>query len=197
MEALHPTRRNHWQYHWFDIGHIPSPRHTNPRWKPKTSCTDDGCGHWSRCYNCNDLIASLLVDKAEFIARRQLEEEYPEAPHPYPSLLRPHHFHYGTDIEDEDDPERKKFHNWRTTKDRRVCVIALDIATDPTRETDKEDLATTEQVKAELTQRHYHHHKQLSTPTPQNKENNPPPRKKKKRTTSPHPKYIEAQVTNS
>jgi hypothetical protein len=176
MEALHPTKQNHWQYHWFDVGHIPPPRHTDPRWKPKLSCVDQGCGHWSRCYNCNDFIASLLVDKAEFIARRELETEYPENPHPHPLLLRPHQFCYGTDdVDDQDDPERKKAHNWHTTKDSRVCVIALDIATDPMKSSNKEDLTTTEQVKAELTKRHYHHHKKLSPPiNPQNKENNPP-----------------------
>jgi hypothetical protein len=42
------------------------------------------------------------------MARRQLEKEYPETPHPNPTLLRPHQFNYGTNIEDENDPERKK-----------------------------------------------------------------------------------------
>jgi hypothetical protein len=36
------------------------------------------------------------------------QEEYPETPHPNPSLLRPH---YGTDIENKDNPEKKKYNN--------------------------------------------------------------------------------------
>jgi hypothetical protein len=39
------------------------------------------------------------------MARRQLEEEYPEAPHPNPSLICPNHFHHGTDSDDENDPK--------------------------------------------------------------------------------------------
>jgi hypothetical protein len=35
-----------------------------------------------------DFIASLLVNNAKFMARRQLEEEYLEAPYPNPLLLR-------------------------------------------------------------------------------------------------------------
>jgi hypothetical protein len=103
-EALHPTRYNQWRYHWFDTGHIPPPNHTKTHWM-RPSCNDKGYGHWNHCYDCNDFIASLLVDKAKFMARRQLEEEYPEAPRPNPSLLCPHQFHYGrTDIDDKKDP---------------------------------------------------------------------------------------------
>jgi hypothetical protein len=104
-EALHPTRYNHWKYHWFDPEHLPPPNHTKDSWKP--SCNDKGCGHCNCCYDCNDSIALLLVDKAEFMARRQLKEEYPEAPHPNPPLLRPHQFHYMTDINNENYPKGK------------------------------------------------------------------------------------------
>jgi hypothetical protein len=100
------------------------------------------------------------------MARRQLEEEYPEAPHPNPSLLRPHQFHYRMGMDNENDPERKKYHNWCITRDRQITVIALHIAKDPTRASNKEDLTTAEQVKVELIQRHYHYHKHLSLLTP-------------------------------
>ena len=145
-EALHPTRKNQWKYHWFDIGQLPPPHQTKPVWRP--SCDDDGCGYWNRCYDCNDFSATLLVDKAEFMARRQLEEEYPEAPHPNPTLLRPHQFNYRTNIDKENDPERKKHQNWNPTKDCRVTVIALNLATGLTRASNKEDLAMPQQVKA-------------------------------------------------
>jgi hypothetical protein len=74
-EALHPTRNNHWQYHWFNPDQFPSPSHP-ATWKP--SCKDKGCRHWNHCYDCNAFIASLLVNKAKFLAQKQLEEEYPE-----------------------------------------------------------------------------------------------------------------------
>jgi hypothetical protein len=65
-------------------------------------------------------------------------------------------------------------------------VIALDIAKDPTRVSNKEDLTIIKQVKVELTQRHYHYHKYLSSPTPEDKESKPHPQKKRKPTaTSP------------
>jgi hypothetical protein len=189
MDALHPTRPNHWRYHWFDPDYPPPSSHPQT-WKP--SCDDRGCGHWNRCYECNDSIASLLVDKAEFLARKELEKEYPETPHPNPSLLRPHQFLYGTDIDDESDPERIKWNNWHITKDRRITTIALDIAADPTETSNKEDLAKTGQVKTELTQRRYHYHKYLAQLTPEDKENNPPPQKKsnKRMATSPPPKEL-------
>jgi hypothetical protein len=95
----------------------------------------------------------LLVNKAEFLAWKELEKEYPETPHLNPSLLRPHQFLYRTDIEDETDPERIKWSNWHLTKDHRITIIALDIATDPTKTSNKEDLTMTGQVKTELTQR--------------------------------------------
>jgi hypothetical protein len=184
-EALHPTKENHWRYHWFNVDYHPSPTYLDI-WEP--SCEDKGCGHWNRCYDCNEFPATLLVDKAEFLARKELEEEYPETPHPNPSLLRPHRFYYGTDVDDQDDPESKKFDNWRLTKDRRVSKIALSIASDPTKTSNKEDRATIKQVKTELTQRRYYHHQQHHTKiTPQNKENAPPPQKKsnKRIATSP------------
>jgi hypothetical protein len=181
-EALHPTRENHWKYHWFDTGQLPPPYQAKTVWKP--SCDDDGCGYWNRCYDCNDFNATLLVDKAEFLARKQLEEEHPETPHPHPALLRPHQFNYGTDIEDENDPERKKHQNWLRTKDRRTTVIALNIATDKTKTSNKEDLATLKQVKAELLHRRYHYDTYLSCLTPPNKENKPPPQKKKRKKTT-------------
>jgi hypothetical protein len=184
-EALHWTRENQWKYHWFDIGQLPPPYQAKSVWKP--SCDNDGCGYWNRCYDCNDFNATLLVDKAEFIARKQLEREYPEALHSNPTLvLRPHQFNYGTNIEGKNDPKRKKHHNWRTTKDRPITVIALDIAKDPMRNTNEEDLTTAEQVKVELTWRQYHYHKYLSLLTPEDKENKPHPQKKRKTTaTSP------------
>jgi hypothetical protein len=74
MEALHLTRDNHWIYHWFDPNYPPPPTHPEA-WKP--SCDDEGCGHWNHCYECNDSIASLLVNKAEFLAWKELEKEYP------------------------------------------------------------------------------------------------------------------------
>jgi hypothetical protein len=83
-EALHLTRNGHWQYHWFNPHHFPPPSHA-ATWKP--SCNDKGCRHWDRCYDCNNFSASLLVDKAEFLAQKQLEQEYPETPHP-----NHHHF---------------------------------------------------------------------------------------------------------
>jgi hypothetical protein len=92
MEALHPTRSNHWKYHWFDADHFPPPNHTKNCWRP--SCNNDGCGYWNCRYDCNKFPASLLVDKAKFMARRQLEGEYPETPHPNLLLLRPHHLYY-------------------------------------------------------------------------------------------------------
>jgi hypothetical protein len=185
-EALHPSRENQWQYHWFDPDHFSPPNHLET-WKP--SCNDDGCGHWNRCYDCNDFIATLLVDKAEFLARKQLEKEYPEAPHPNPSSLRPNRFYYGTDIDDENDPERKKYKNWNRTKDRRITVIALDIASDPTKTSNKEDLTTTEQAKIELTNRRYHYHTYLSRKTTPQKENKPPPQKKSKRIPAKSPPH--------
>jgi hypothetical protein len=179
--ALHPTKDNHWRYHWFDIDHHLSP--TYPRtWE--RSCNDEGCGHWNRCYDCNDFVASLLVDKAEFLARKELEEEYPRTPHPNPSLLRPHHFYYSTDFNNKADPESKKYDNWCLTKDRRVTKIALSIAADQTQTSNKEDLATVEQVKTELTHRRYHYHTKI---TLQNKENDPPPQKKSKRSIETSP----------
>ena len=131
--------------------------------------------------------ASLLVDKAEFLAQRQLEEEYPENPHPNPPSLRPHHFYYGTNVDDENDPERKKHENWQKTKDRRVCMIAQDIASDPSKTSNKEDRATTQQVDAELIQRRYYYNAYRSSLTPPNKENKPPPRKKGKKQTTKSP----------
>jgi hypothetical protein len=154
-EALHPTRENHWQYHSFDPDHFPSPNYFET-WKP--SCNDRRCGHWNHCYDCNNFIVSLLIDKAEFLAWKQLEEEYSETPHPLPSSLCPYRFYYGTDIDDEDDPQRKKFNNWHQRKDCRVCVIALNIAADPTKTSNKEDLTTSEQTKTELTQCRYRYH---------------------------------------
>jgi hypothetical protein len=171
-DTLHPTRENQWN----DIGQLPPPHQAEPTWRP--SCNDDGCGYWNRCYNCNDFNATLLVDKAEFLARKQLEKEYLEAPHPHPTLLRPHEFNYGTDI--ENDPERKKHQNWHCTKDHRITVIALFIATDTAIASEKEDLATIKQVKAELRQRRYYYETYLSTLTPESKENKPPPQKRKK-----------------
>jgi hypothetical protein len=88
------------------------------------------------------------------MARRQLEKEYLEAPHMNPTLLRPRQFSYSrTNIEDKNDPKREKTQNWNHTKDHRVTGIALDIATDPMTASNKEDLATPKQVKAELLQR--------------------------------------------
>jgi hypothetical protein len=104
-EALHATRDDAWKYHRFDRDHLPPPTYTK-NWKP--SCDDEGRGHWSRCYECNHFIATLLVDKAKFLAQKQLEGECPDTPHPNPSLLRPHRFYYGTDIDNKDDPKRKK-----------------------------------------------------------------------------------------
>jgi hypothetical protein len=49
-------------------------------------------------------------------------------------------------------PKGKKHQNWNCRKDHRVTVIALDIATDPTRASNKEDIATPKQVKAKLLQ---------------------------------------------
>jgi hypothetical protein len=185
MEALHPTRPNQWKYHWFDPDYPPPPE----AWK--RSCNDKGCGHWSRCYECNDSMAILLVDKAEFLARKELEKEYPETPHPNPPSLRPHRFRYGTDP-NKTDPELIKWNNWRLTKDRRITTIALDIAADPTKTSNKEDLATTGQVKTELTHRRYYYHTYLDSLTPENKENNPPPQKKsnKRTATSPPPQEL-------
>jgi hypothetical protein len=105
----------------------------------------------------------LLFNKAEFPAWKELEKEYLETPHPNPSLLCPHRFYNGTDIDNEDDPERIKYNNWHHTKDHRVTMIVLSIAVDPTKTSDKEDLATTKQVKTELTQRRYHYHTLTST----------------------------------
>jgi hypothetical protein len=93
----------------------------------------------------------LLVNKAKFLAQKQLEGEQPEAPHPNPSLLCPHCFYYGTDIDSRDDPRRKKHNNWHRMKYRRVTTIALSIAANPTKTSNKEDLTTTEQTKTELT----------------------------------------------
>jgi hypothetical protein len=68
-------------------------------------------------------------------------------------LLQPDRFYYGTDIDNENNPERKKYNKWHRTKDQRITVIALDIALDPTKTSNKEDLTTTEQAKIELTHR--------------------------------------------
>jgi hypothetical protein len=136
----------------------------------------DACGHWNCCYECSNSITSLLVDKAGFLARKQLEKEYPEMPHPNPSLLCPRHFYYGTDIDNKDDPERTKHNNWHHMEDH--SMIALSIAADPMKTSNKEDLAMTKQVKTEFTQRQYHYHVYQSQLTPQNKENNPPSQKK-------------------
>jgi hypothetical protein len=103
----------------------------------------------------------LLVDKAEFLAGKQLEEEYPETPHPNPPSLRPDCFNHGTDIDHENDPGRKKYNNWHQTKDQGITVIALDIASDPMKTSNKEDLTTTEQVKIELTHPPHHYHTYL------------------------------------
>jgi hypothetical protein len=75
MEALQQTRENQWKYHWFDIGQLPPPHQVKTGWRP--SCDDDGCGYWNRCYHCNAFNITLLVDKAEFLVRKQLENEYP------------------------------------------------------------------------------------------------------------------------
>jgi hypothetical protein len=151
MEALHPTRENQWRYHWFDIGQPPPPYQAKTTWRP--TCNDDICWYWNRCYDCNNFNATLLVDKAEFMARRHLVKEYPEAPHPNPTLLRPPQFNYGMNIEVKNDPERKKDQNWLCRKDHRITAITLFIATDTARASNKEDLATLKQVKAELRQR--------------------------------------------
>jgi hypothetical protein len=121
-EVLHPTKYNHWRYHSFDTNHILSPNHTETCWRP--SFHSKGCRQWNPCYNC---IALLLVDNTECMARTQLEEEYLEAPHPNPPLLCPYHFHYGTDADEENEPKRKNYHNWRSTKDCRVTAIAVNI----------------------------------------------------------------------
>jgi hypothetical protein len=184
MEALHPTRPNHWRYHWFDPNYPPPLSHPEA-WKP--SCKDEGCRHWNRnhCYECNNSIASLLVNKAKFLAWKELEKEHPKMPHLNPLLLHPHRFLYGTYIKDETDPKRIEWSNWHLTKDRRITIIALDIAADPTKTSNKEDLATTGQVKTELTQRQYHYHAYLAQLTPENKVNNPPPQKNGNAITSP------------
>jgi hypothetical protein len=38
-EALHPTKDNHWKYHWFITYHFPPPTYTKT-WKP--SCNEEG-----------------------------------------------------------------------------------------------------------------------------------------------------------
>jgi cytochrome c-type biogenesis protein CcmH/NrfG len=68
-------------------------------------------------------------------------------------------------------------------------MIALSIAADPMKTSNKEDLATTKQTKTELTRRQYHYQTYQSQLTPQNKENNPSPQKKsKKQTATSHPR---------
>ncbi len=59
-------------------------------------------------------------------------------------------------------------------------MITLDTAADPTRASNKEDLATLEQVKAELPNSNFDTNSTyLSSLTPEKKENKPPPQKKK------------------
>jgi hypothetical protein len=115
----------------------------------------------------------------------------PGGPTPKPIITAPNRFYYGTDIDDKNDPERKNYKNWNRTKDRRITLIALDIASDPTKTSNKEDLTTTEQAKIELTNRRYHYHTYLSREiTPQKeKENKPPPQKKSKRIPAKSPPH--------
>jgi hypothetical protein len=48
---------------------VPTPKTGNQA----ASCNNKGCRYWNCCYECNDFIAMLLVDKAEFLAQKQLE----------------------------------------------------------------------------------------------------------------------------
>jgi hypothetical protein len=150
-----------------------------PTWKMQTKLPWQG--RWTLVTLLWTLLQWLhqyittLVDKAKFLAPKQLEREYPETPHPNPSLLHPHPIYYGTDIGDGNDPEIKKYNNWHCTKNHRVTEIELNIATDPTKTSNKEDLATVDQFRTQHSLPPHHHYKKTSPkPTPQTMKMTPP-----------------------
>jgi hypothetical protein len=157
---------------------------------PLPTCKDQACNFWNPCYDCNDCPATLLVDKAEFLARKELELEFelkakskqePPKNHPiHPNA--PFLYSHMTDPDDLSDPERSKDAKWRTTKSTRISQIALALAWKGPEKSkahahNKEDLATVKQVRTELDYRRYHNHKHIKTTTAlpeyRNNENKP------------------------
>jgi hypothetical protein len=65
------------------------------------------------------------------------------------------------------------------------------------RVSNKEDLATTEQVKVVLTHRQYHYHKYLSLLTPKKKESNPHPKRRGKPAEAENYSWITVMVACS
>jgi hypothetical protein len=127
MWELHPTRPNQYAQHWFRSKQAEDRSDTAVYWTPLPSCKDQACGFWSTCYDCNDCPATLLVDKAEFIARKEFESEQDEPPKKHPntsntSPISPVHpntpFYYSHLIEPDDftNPERRKDAKWRSSK---------------------------------------------------------------------------------
>jgi hypothetical protein len=201
MWELHPTRPNQYARHWFEIEQAKD-RGVKPLfWTPLSTCEDQACNFWSTCYDCNDCPATLLVDKAEFIARKELELECNPKQEPPNQNLPPIHpnapFYYShlTDPDDFNDPERMKDAKWRASKSLRISQIALALAwkgpdKPKAHARNKEDLATVEQVRKELDYRRYHNHKHIKTTTTppeyQNDENRPVNKNKRDPDTQQH-----------
>jgi hypothetical protein len=167
---IHPTRPNQYARHWFEIEQARDREGTPLSWTPLPSCKDRACSFWSTCYDCNDCPATLLVDKAEFLARKELESEYEYEYEPtIHALLHPNApflYCHLTEPDDFVQVEREKDAIWRSTKSLRVSRIALALAWQDwfpeSSKKNKEDYATVDQVRKELDYRRYRNHEHIN-----------------------------------
>ena len=173
MWELHPTQPNQYVQHWLETEQARDRGILPALWSPLPSCKDQACCFWSTCYGCNDCPATLLVDKAEFMARKEFETEYEYDLEPTNhALLHPHTpfaICHLTDPDDLTHVERKKDIDWHSSKGLHTSRIALALAWQEwfpesfrTTSKNKEDFATVDQVRKELDYRRYHNHEQIN-----------------------------------
>jgi hypothetical protein len=121
MWELHSTRRNQYTRHWFITEQVNDRDDNAIFWTSLPSCKDQACGFWRTCYNCNNCPTTLIVNRAEFLDRKEFESE--QEPPKNPNELPPIHPHTApfmyshlTEPDNFSDPEQKKDVKWRSSK---------------------------------------------------------------------------------